>query len=100
LHQHQHQQQQQQQRPTSTSTISNNDNNNNNNSNKGFRVRGNTFPHKETIKQLGGKWDGQSKEWVFFDNNYNNTYTKALSELESYTDLKIVPFNNSSSNKE
>jgi DNA polymerase-3 subunit epsilon len=101
-HHQQQQQQQQQQRPPSTSNNNNDNNNNNNNSNsnKGFRVRGNTFPHKETIKQLGGKWDGQSKEWVFFDNNYNNTYTKALSELESYTDLKIVPFNNSSSNNE
>jgi len=51
----------------------------------GFRVRGNTYEHKEMIKKLGGQWNGQSKEWVFRESQY-------LSKLESYEDLTIERF--------
>jgi DNA polymerase-3 subunit epsilon len=51
----------------------------------GFRVRGNTYEHKEMIKQLGGRWNSQSKEWVFRESQY-------LSKLESYEDLTIERF--------
>jgi DNA polymerase-3 subunit epsilon len=51
----------------------------------GFRVRGNTYEHKEMIKQLGGRWNGQLKEWVFHESQY-------LSKLESYEDLTIERF--------
>ena len=54
-------------------------------SGEGFRVRGNTYKHKEMIKQLGGRWNSQDKEWVFRESQY-------LSKLESYEDLTIVPF--------
>lgn len=52
---------------------------------EGFRVRGNTYKHKEMIKELGGRWDGQDKEWIFRENQH-------LSKLESYEDLNILPF--------
>jgi len=52
---------------------------------EGFRVRGNTYAHKEMIKQLGGRWNSQSKEWVFHENRY-------LSKLQSVEDLTIVRF--------
>ena len=52
---------------------------------EGFRVRGNTYAHKEMIKQLGGRWNSQGKEWVFREGRY-------LSKLESFDDLTIVPF--------
>jgi len=51
----------------------------------GFRVSGKTYAHKEMIKELGGRWNGQSKEWVFHE-------TQHLSKLESYKDLIIVRF--------
>jgi len=70
---------------------------------KGFRVRGKTYPHKEMIKQLGGKWDAKSKEWVFRDNtnkststgasadsDSNSNLTAACSKLKSFRDLEIV----------
>jgi len=73
--------------------------NSNSNKNNGFKVRGNTYRHKETIKQLGGKWDGQSKEWTFYDLDNDNSM-KALSRLESYQDLELHKFdiNSNSSN--
>ena len=52
---------------------------------EGFRVRGNTYAHKEMIKQIGGRWNSQSKEWVFHENRY-------LSKLQSVEDLTIVRF--------
>lgn len=51
---------------------------------EGFRVRGNTYAHKEMIKQLGGRWNSQGKEWVFRESRY-------LSKLESFEDLTVVP---------
>mmetsp|Transcript_25690 Transcript_25690/g.60220 ORF Transcript_25690/g.60220 Transcript_25690/m.60220 type:complete len:530 (-) Transcript_25690:178-1767(-) len=48
-----------------------------------FRVSGNTYKHKEMIKQMGGRWNAESREWVFRENRY-------LSKLETYTDLTIV----------
>lgn len=86
-------QQDQRQHPSSSGS------NSNSNKNNGFIVRGNTYRHKEVIKQLGGKWDGQSKEWIFYDLDNNNTM-KALSELESYQDLELHNFdkNSNSSN--
>ena len=63
------QQQQQHSHPKEVSSARNNNNSNTNrNTNNGeavfiFGVRGNTYPHKETIKRLGGKWNGQTKEW-------------------------------------
>jgi len=29
------------------------------------RVTGQTFDHRDRLKQLGGRWDGQAKNWVF-----------------------------------
>lgn len=52
---------------------------------EGFRVSGNTYKHKEMIKQLGGQWHSQSKEWVFRESRY-------LSKLESIEDLTIEPW--------
>ena len=54
-------------------------------SGEGFRVRGNTYAHKEMIKQLGGRWHSEGKEWIFRESRH-------LSKLESYEDLTIVPF--------
>jgi len=31
----------------------------------GFVVRGDTFPHRETLQTLGGKWDRAAHAWVF-----------------------------------
>src|SRR3954467_11194182 len=30
-----------------------------------WRVDGDTFRHRELIKQLGGRWDGQRRRWLF-----------------------------------
>lgn len=48
-----------------------------------FSVRGNTYAHKETLKELGGRWNSASKEWEFFDDTH-------LSRLKLYVDLHIV----------
>lgn len=50
---------------------------------QGFSVRGNTFAHKDTLRELGGKWNSISKEWMFADDS-------RLSELKTYADLQVV----------
>ncbi len=31
-------------------------------------LTGNTFPHKDRIKSVGGRWDGEQKAWVIENN--------------------------------
>jgi hypothetical protein len=45
---------------SSNITASNSSNSNSTGTGKRFQVGGKTYAHKETIKQLGGKWDSQS----------------------------------------
>ena len=47
-----------------------------------FIVRGNTYAHKEKLKELGGKWNIVSKEWEFYGPEHRPI-------LELYADLKI-----------
>jgi DNA polymerase III epsilon subunit-like protein len=73
---------------TNNSSINNNNKTNRSSSiakSGGFRVRGNTYPHKEMIKQLGGQWNREGKYWVFFEERH-------LSKLESFDDLTIDRF--------
>lgn len=35
--------------------------------NEGLIVKGNTFPIKDQIKELGGIWDGKEKQWLMPD---------------------------------
>ncbi len=30
-----------------------------------FVLTGNTYPHRRTLFELGGRWDGSRKAWVF-----------------------------------
>jgi len=48
-----------------------------------FSVRGNTFAHKDTLRELGGKWNSVSKEWLFSDSSI-------ISELKVYQDLIVI----------
>ncbi|MEX2201478.1 MAG: hypothetical protein WD711_08800 [Dongiaceae bacterium] len=31
----------------------------------GFIVRGDTFPHRQRLHELGGKWDRMTQAWLF-----------------------------------
>jgi hypothetical protein len=58
--------------------------NNINKSKEVFSVGGNTFHHKEKLKEFGGRWQRKLKKWIFFDDD------KHKSEIEqSYPDLEI-----------
>jgi hypothetical protein len=53
-----------------------------------FSVGGQTFHHKEKLREFGGKFNSNLKKWIFTD--YDNKHRFELEEL--YPDLKIEYF--------
>jgi hypothetical protein len=54
-------------------------------SGKGLWVGGNTLPHKEDLKKMGGKWNPQRGMWIF---NMENDQKKLLKHFQ-YDENKI-----------
>ena len=40
--------------------------------NENLIVKGNTYPIKDMIKDLGGIWDGMQKQWLMLMQNMKN----------------------------
>jgi hypothetical protein len=55
-----------------------------------IEITGATFPHRELIKGLGGRWDANAKVWWFDKNSFSNRQWEKISAEIHRANLRMV----------